>query len=262
MYTPPFLNVVTMEKLYHINVAKEELEGSKYCITCGDPGRVPHISKLLTDPKELSFNREYNVHLGYINDHPVTVSSMGIGCPSNAIGMEEFGQLGVDTFIRVGTSGIISDNVNIGDIVSATGAIRDEGTSYQYIDGAYPAVASVDVVLALRLAATNLNLLSKFHEGIIHSKDAFYSEMPDMVPRLDMKSRWKMWKRGGALVTEMEASTMFILAQIRGWRVGGIMAAIGDTDAGELIVDHKKGQKEAIEVGLEAIKILTGNRTL
>jgi uridine phosphorylase len=253
------LNVVHMEKLYHINVAKEELEGSKYCLTCGDPGRVSHISKLLKNPKELTFNREYQVHLGYLNDHPITVSSMGIGCPSNAIGMEEFGQLGVDTFIRVGTSGIISDNVKIGDIVSATGAIRDEGTSYQYIDRAFPAVASVDVVLALRQAAKNLNVFSKFHEGIIHSKDAFYSEMPEMVPRHDMKSRWKMWKRGGALVTEMEASAMFVLAQIRGWRVGGIMAAIGDTDAGEPIVDHKKGQKEAIEVAIEAIRILTEN---
>ncbi|MHA2291139.1 MAG: nucleoside phosphorylase [Candidatus Hodarchaeales archaeon] len=248
-----------MEKLYHINVAKEDLEGSKYCLTCGDPGRVPHISKFLENSREITFNREFKVHLGYINNHPITVSSMGIGCPSNAIGMEEFGQLGVDTFIRVGTSGIISDNVKIGDIVSATGAIRDEGTSYQYIDGAFPAIASVDVVLALRQAAKKLNLFLKFHEGIIHSKDAFYSEMPEMVPRFDMKKRWKMWKKGGALVTEMEASTMFVLAQIRGWRVGGIMAAIGDTDAGELIVDHKKGQKEAIKVGVEAIRILTEN---
>lgn len=244
-----------LEKKYHINVSVNEIEGSKYCVICGDPGRVPRISSLLKDAKEISFNREYRIHLGYLNV-PVLVSSMGIGCPSTAIGIEEFGQLGVSTFIRVGTSGIISRKVKLGDIVSATGAIRDEGTSHQYIDPAFPAVANVDVVLAIREAATNLDLLSIFHEGIIHSKDSFYSEIPSMVPIPTMKDRWKMWRDAGALVTEMESATLFIISQIRNWRSGGIMAAIGGTDGEKQIIDHTVGQKEAINVAIEAIKIL------
>ncbi len=245
-----------LEKKYHINVSMNEIEGSKYCLICGDPGRVPRISSLLNSAKEISFNREYRIHLGYLNDNPILVSSMGIGCPSTAIGIEEFGQLGVNTFIRVGTSGIISKKVKLGDIVSATGAIRDEGTSHQYIDPAFPAVANVDVVLAIRQAATNLDLMSKFHEGIIHSKDSFYSETPSMVPLPTMKDRWKMWRDAGALVTEMESATLFVISQIRKWRSGGIMAAIGGTDGEEQIIDHMVGQKEAINVAIEAIKIL------
>jgi uridine phosphorylase len=245
-----------MTKKYHINVTKEDIESSEYCLICGDPGRVTKISSLLHDSREISFNREYKIHLGYIDDQPVVVSSMGIGCPSTAIGVEEFGQLGVNTIIRVGTSGIISKKINLGDIVSATGAIRDEGTSKQYIDYEFPAIANVDVVLALRLAAKNLDLFSIFHEGIIHSKDAFYSETPELIPNPLIKNRWKSWRAAGALVTEMESSTLFIISQIRGYRAGGIMAAIGETESEELIIDHKKGQKEAIMVAVEATRLL------
>ncbi len=237
-------------------MSQKDIENSKFCLTCGDPARVLKISSLLQDYKEISFNREYRIHVGYLKDEPIIVSSMGIGCPSTAIGIEEFGQLGVKTFIRVGTSGIISRKVKIGDIVSATGAIRDEGTSTQYIDCAFPAVANIDVVLALRQAVHNLDLFNRYHEGIIHSKDAFYSEIPSMIPDSSLRSRWEMWEKAGALVTEMECSTIFVVCQIRKLRAGGIMAAIGNINEGKLIVDHEKGQKEAISVAIEAVKLL------
>jgi uridine phosphorylase len=77
-------------------------------LTCGDPARVLRISSLLDDFTEISFNREYRIHLDYLKDNPKVVSSMAIGCPSTDIGVEEFKQLGVNTFIRVGISGILS----------------------------------------------------------------------------------------------------------------------------------------------------------
>lgn len=247
-----------MSREYHINVSQSDIENSHYCLICGDPARVPKISTNLNDSREISFNREYRVHLGYLNDSPVIVSSMGIGCPSTAIGIEEFGKLGVDTFLRVGTSGILSKRVKIGHIVSAIGAIRDEGTSKEYVPCAFPAVATPDIVIAIREAVKNLNLLSIFHEGIIHSKDAFYTEIPSMIPNQERATnKWKIWISSGALVTEMESSTLFVICQIRGWRAGGVMAAIGDTEDGKLVIDHERGQKEAINVAVEAIRLLT-----
>lgn len=245
-----------MATKYHINVSEKDIENSKYCLICGDPGRVPKISALLKDSNEISFNREYRVHLGYVSNFPIIISSMGIGGPSTAIGVEEFGQLGVNTFIRVGTSGILSEKVKLGDIVSATGAIRDEGTTSQYIDCVFPAVANVDVILALRQAANNLGLSSRFHEGIIHSKDSFYSETPALIPDTSIENRWNSWKRAGALVTEMECSTLFVICQIRNWRSGGVLAAIGDIEKGELIIDPKKGQEEAITIAIEGTRLL------
>ena len=246
-----------MSKQYHINVSAEEIENSKHLIICGDPGRVPNISKLLKESRELSFNREYKIHLGYLNDQPILVSSCGIGAPSTAIGIEEFGILGVHTIIRVGTSGILSSKVKLGDIVSATGAIRDEGTTQEYVPAVFPAVAHPDVIFALRDAANHLKLESIFHEGVVHSKDAFYSEMPEFIPdATTAQNKWKTWIKAGTLITEMECSTLFVLGSIRGWRTGGIMAAIGDTESGDVIIDHTKGQKEAIKVAVEAIKRL------
>ena len=243
-----------MDKQYHINVGSEDIEESQHLIICGDPGRVSRISSLLKDPREISYNREYRIHLGYLNDRPVLVSSCGIGAPSTAIGIEEFGILGVRNIIRVGTSGILSRKVKLGDIVSATGAIRDEGTTHEYVPASFPAVAHPDVVLALRQAAKHFNLEQRFHEGIVHSKDAFYSETPALIPdSVNAKNKWKIWIKAGTLITEMECSTLFVLGAIRGWRTGGIMAAIGDTEGGELIIDHMKGQKEAIKVAVEAM---------
>ncbi|MHA2175560.1 MAG: nucleoside phosphorylase [Candidatus Hodarchaeales archaeon] len=249
-----------MKKQYHINVSSEEIENSKHLIICGDPGRVPRISKHLKNPREISFNREYLIHLGYLGeeDRPVVVSSCGIGSPSTAIGIEEFGLIGVDTIIRVGTSGILSQTVKLGDIVSATGAIRDEGTTQEYLPLNFPAVAHPDVVFALRKAAHTLDLLDRFHEGIVHSKDAFYSETPkEMIPdNTTAENKWKTWIKAGTMVTEMECSALFVIGSIRGWRTGGIMAAIGNTESGEIIVDHNKGQEEAIIVAIEAIRRL------
>jgi len=245
-----------MSKQYHINVSKKDIKNSNFCIICGDPGRVPRISKYLKDSEDLSFNREYRIHLGYIESTPVIVSSMGIGAPSTAIGIEEFGFLGVKTFIRVGTSGILSNKVKLGDIISAIGAIRDEGTSKQYIDYKFPAVANPDVIVALRIAVKRLGFSSIFHEGIVHCKDAFYTETPELIPDSSIHQNWEMWKKAGTLITEMECSVLFTISQIRGWRSGGIMAAIGNTDKGALIIDPKKGQEEAIKTAVEAVKIL------
>ncbi|MHA1978715.1 MAG: nucleoside phosphorylase [Candidatus Hodarchaeales archaeon] len=245
-----------MDKQYHINVSSEDIEESKHLIICGDPGRVPRISSILKDPREISFNREYRINLGYINEHPILVSSCGIGAPSTAIGVEEFGMLGVNNIIRVGTSGILSRKVKLGDIVSATGAIRDEGTSLEYVPSSFPAVAHPDVVFALREAAKHFLLEDRFHEGVVHCKDAFYSETPELIPDFNAENKWKTWIKAGTLITEMESSTLFVLGTIRGWRTGAIMAAIGNTEEGELIIDHMKGQKEAIQVAVEAIKRL------
>ncbi|MFX0125704.1 MAG: nucleoside phosphorylase [Candidatus Hodarchaeota archaeon] len=244
-------------KHYHINLSKEDLEGSRHMFIVGDPARTEAIAKHLKDPQEITFNREYRTFIAYIDESPVIIASMGIGGPSTAIGLEEFGRCGITTIIRVGTSGIINPQVKLGDIVSAIGAIRDEGTTKQYLPLEFPAVAHPDVVLALRQGAFSLNLQDCFHEGIVHSKDAFWIEEPDMIPaKNDTIERWEIWKRGRTLVTEMEVSTLFVLGSIRGWRTGGILAAIGDFETGELILDKKAGHTESIQTAIAGMKLL------
>lgn len=86
----------------------------------------------------------------------MSVCSTGIGGPSAAIAMEELAQLGVTTFLRVGTCGGIRTDVQSGDVVVATGAVRMEGTSREYAPIEYPAVPDFQVTSALVQAAQAL----------------------------------------------------------------------------------------------------------
>lgn len=74
-------------------------------------------------------SREFVTYTGTLDGVKVSVTSTGIGGPSASIAMEELIQCGADTFIRVGTCGGMALDVEGGDIVVATGAIRAEGTS-------------------------------------------------------------------------------------------------------------------------------------
>ena len=100
--------------------------------------------------------------------------STGIGGPSAAIAMEELHNIGADTFVRVGTCGGIELDVESGDVVIASGAIRFEHTSREYAPIEYPAVANYEVVTALVHAVKNMK--KKYHVGVVQCKDAFYGQ--------------------------------------------------------------------------------------
>ena len=104
----------------------------------------------------------------------VSVTSTGIGGPSAAIAVEELVKIGADTFIRVGTCGGMNEAVIPGEIVIASGAIRAEGTSREYLPIEFPAVANFQVLQALNGAAETLKL--PHHVGVVQCKDAFYGQ--------------------------------------------------------------------------------------
>ena len=211
--------------LYHIGCRRGEV--GRYVLLPGDPGRVPMIAGLLEDAKEVAHNREYLTYTGKLSGEKVSVTSTGMGCPSAAIAVEELAMAGADTFIRVGTSGPMQDFIEPADLLIAWGAIRDEFTSQQYIPLEYPAVAHLDVTLALRQAARNRGL--PHHVGITQSKDSYYGQHePDRMPVAgQLQERWLAWVKGGALSSEMEASTIFVVSSILRCRAGGIMLAGG-----------------------------------
>src|SRR5205814_645660 len=83
--------------------------------------------------------------------------------------VEELYSCGADTFVRVGTAGGMQQDVLVGDLVIAEAAVRDEGTSAQYVPLAFPAVADPDLTAAFREGARALGL--RHHVGVVHSKD-------------------------------------------------------------------------------------------
>ena len=195
----------------------------RYVFLPGDPGRCELIASYFDNPQLIAYHREYKTYTGTLLGEKVSVTSTGIGGPSTAIAVEELVMLGADTFLRVGTSGGMQPYLHNGDLAVVTAAIRDEGTTLHYLPPEFPAVAHIDVVSALQQAAEKLN--QRHYLGIVQSKDSFYGQhQPERMPVAErLQARWKAWVAGGTLSSEMEASTLFILASILRVRAGGIM---------------------------------------
>lgn len=204
--------MIKQEKMYHIGLTKEDIKGAKYAILPGDPKRVPKIANNLVHPIKIGENREYTSYLGEIDGNPILVMSTGMGGPSTAIAVEELKQIGIENIIRVGTSGGMQLDVEAGDLVIAQAAIRQEGTSKEYLPIEYPAVADIDLVNALRDAANELGY--KNHTGVVHCKDSFYGQHnPETMPvGYELINKWNAWIKGGALVSEMETAALYTVS--------------------------------------------------
>ena len=248
------------ELQYHINCKCGDV--GRYVLLPGDPARSEKIAAHFDNARHISTNREYVVYTGTLDGVPVSVCSTGIGGPSTAIAVEELVHCGADTFLRVGTCGGIATKVCGGDMVIATGAVRQDGTSLEYAPLRFPAVADFSVVTAL-VAAANLQN-RPYHTGVVQSKDSFYGQhSPDTMPVAgQLTAQWEAWKRLGVLAREMEASTLFTVAAARNVRAGAVFHTVwnqerklaGLDDAGEAIHDTSAVITLAVEALRQLIK--------
>ena len=108
---------------YHLQIRPGDV--GRYVILPGDPKRCEKIARHFEDAKLVADSREFVTYTGTLDGEKVSVTSTGIGGPSASIALEELVLCGADTFIRVGTCGGIDLDVKGGDIVIATGAVRD-----------------------------------------------------------------------------------------------------------------------------------------
>jgi uridine phosphorylase len=244
----------TGEKKYHIGLAKGEV--GDYVLVPGDPGRTPMIAKYLDGAREVAFSREYRTFTGSLGGVPVSTISSGMGGPSVAIAVEELNELGVHTFLRVGTCGAAQPEIKMGDLVIAIGSVRSEGTPNGYVPLEYPAIASLDVVNALVDASQSAG--APHHVGVIRSVDALYADlMPDRMPRPHhLHEELDMWSRAGILSNDMETSTLLVVARIRKLRAGTINLCVDELGAGEIHHLDPSYMDRLLRVAVDAIRIL------
>jgi len=238
---------------YHIGCRQGDL--APYVLLPGDPGRVLKISENWQNKKQIACNREYRSITGYFKGVKISCLSTGIGAPSAAIAIEEAARLNVKTLIRVGSTGAIQKGINPGDLIINTAAVRLDGTSKNYVQTEYPAVANYEVVLALIEACEKLKF--KYHLGITASTDAFYvgegregykgyiqSKHKDILPDL---------QKAKVINLEMETSLIFTLANLYNLRAGAICAVFDNLLTNKWVV---KGEKDIGKVASEAVAIL------
>lgn len=263
---------------FHMSGTKEDLAGNhgigRYIFLCGSDERAKKIASHFDNLIVKEHERQHHFYLGRIQHQGVTIDvasiSTGVGCPSADNIINELYLLGGRRFLRVGTAGSLQPkHIKVGDVVIATGAVRDEDTSACYVTTSYPAIASIDMVNAAQLAVQKLGLNKYVYQGIVHTKSSFYAREMGQSYLKSNKDYMEDLKMAGVLATEMECSHLFIVSSLFSHReaiksnklapkvsVGGILAIVGDDtpisseEAANTAVDR------AINIGFECIKEL------
>ncbi len=238
------------------------IDGTKHAFLPGDPFRVETIARRFdTESRELKYKREYRTFLGRIKGVPVLVTSTGIGGPSTGIAIDELAQLCVKTFLRIGTTGAIQENIDVGDVIITTGSVRLDGTSTHYAPIEYPAVASYEVVHALVQAARKSHVSA--HVGITASSDTFYPGQE----RYDSYSGYVLkrfqgiteeWRKLNVLNYEMESATLLTLCSAMGLKAGCVSGVVVNRTKGEEVTSEglKIGEENAVKIGVKAMEFL------
>lgn len=221
-------------RMYHIAVQKEDV--APYVLLPGDPHRVEQVAQLWDEARFVADNREHITYTGTYKGMPITCTSTGMGCPSTAIAVEELARCGATTLVRMGTCAGISEKVRRGDFVIFDSACRFDGTTRQYVDVEYPAVAHYEVVQAAIQAAREEGI--HYHVGTSRCVDALYPRRPDRNACFGgyYRESWKNFlpelEKANVIAGDMESSAVLVLGRLFGLRSGCVcMCATNLLDA-------------------------------
>lgn len=242
------------DKQYHIACRKGEL--AVYLLVPGDPDRVTKIACFWNSAKEVSCHREFHSVTGKYKGVPISALSSGIGPACMAIIVNEASRIGVQTLIRVGSTGAIQKSIKCGDVIISSAAVRLDYTSNCYILPEYPAVASYEVLLALIEAAECLGI-SNYHVGITATTADFYAgqSRPTRKGCGQMENLLPTLQKAGVLNFEMETATLYALASLYGLRAGSVCAVYANRCKSEF--KPEAGEENAIKIANEAVRILS-----
>jgi len=241
------------DEQYHLAVGPGDMADA--VLLPGDPGRVGTITDLWDDHEVVGDHREYTTATGSYEGTPLSVTSTGIGSPSATIAVEELARLGVDTFVRVGSCGAIQPEMAVGDLVITTGAVRQEGTSHEYVRGDYPAAADHEVVSALVAAAERLDY--DYHVGTTMSADSFYAGQGrdgyEGFRAAGSDSLVEDLREANVKNIEMEAAAILTVAELYGLRAGAVCTVYANRVTGEF---ETVGESRAARCGSLAVRLL------
>ncbi len=143
------------------------------------------------------------------------------GAPGAAVTLEELHAMGCEKFIVCGGAGALTKESKVGEIIVPVSAVRDEGTSYHYIE------PSREIECHKGAAETVVSCLRQmgipFKTGKTWTSDAIYRETPDMI---------ELRRNEGCITVEMEAAAFFAVSQYHHIPLAQLLYA-GDDVSGE-----------------------------
>jgi uridine phosphorylase len=243
----------TDDQLPVLSVSPSQL--ATRALVVGDPNRAAQAAQLLDKPQQIGNNREYLTYTGTYHGVELTVASHGIGGAAASVCFAELFQGGVHTIVRAGTCGALLETIDDGQLILATGAVREDGTSPSLVPLSYPAIADRQVLHALEESAAAYG----YHQlpaGVVLTQSYLY---PGLLP-----TTTELWMKAGAVCVEMELATLLVMAGIRNLRAGGIFTSDGnlarrqDADLDPQSYDpHRKvvarGIQDMLTVALDAL---------
>ncbi|HML69442.1 MAG TPA: nucleoside phosphorylase [Clostridia bacterium] len=248
-------NEPTMEgnAQYHIRCKQGDIE--KYCLLPGDPERVPMIAQEWDESRMIANYREHRTYSGKIGGVGITSCSTGAGGGSLSSALEELIRLGGDTMIRVGTCGALQPEINCGDVIIHSGAVRQDGTSNLYVDQAYPAFADYMVTTALVEAAERLEL--PYHMGVSCSTGSWYCGQGrpgyNGYSQSFIDTKIDDLTKAGVMNFEMETAALFTICGLYRLRAGSVCTAVANRNKDKF---QYGGIERSIAVANLAVQIL------
>lgn len=218
---------------------------AKTVLMPGDPLRAKFIAETyLNDAKLVNTVRNVFAYTGTYQGKRVSVMASGMGMPSMGIySWELYKEFGVETIIRVGTTGAYQKEIKLFDILIAQGASTDSNWSSQFpIKGAtFSALGSYELIEKAVRDCQAKKL--PFRVGNVLSSDVFYDADPN---------KWKAWADLGVLGVEMEAYALYSNAARLGKKALAIMTVSDSFHYHEILTpeQREKGLKQMLEVAL------------
>jgi purine-nucleoside phosphorylase len=188
----------------HIGAAAGDI--APHVLMPGDPLRARWIAEtFLEDPRCYNELRGMYGYTGSYRGRRVSVQGSGMGLPSLSIYVTElFTEYDVQTVVRVGSCGALSPDLELRDLVIASGACTDSSMNRIRFEGLdYAPVADFELLRTAYDVAVARQLDVAVKVGLLHSTDSFYASRPELTARM---------AEYGVLAVEMEASALYTLA--------------------------------------------------
>jgi uridine phosphorylase len=245
------------ERQYHIGLGPGDL--AEYILLPGDPDRTSRIATRFDSIELEHHHREFATVTGTFRGQRISVVSTGIGTDNVEIVVAEI--LAITerpTFIRVGSCGALQPEMNLGDLVITTGAVRLESTTSFFVHDGYPAVADYEAITALIEAAERLG--HRYHVGVTATAPGFFGAQGRPTPQLPIRypDLAEDMARQRVMNFEMEASALLVLASLARCRAGVVCAVYANRTTGAFVEGAVKDAAEAacVDTGLEGLLVL------
>jgi uridine phosphorylase len=134
------------------------------------------------------------------------------GAPNAVMVLEELVAFGVRKALYLGYCGSLQEEIKVGDVIIPDEALREEGTSYHYLDRSERSLP--DPALQGELFRWLEKAGPSVHKGKVWTTDAPYRETPQKA---------RKYAAQGILGVEMEMSAVFALGRARGITVGSVL---------------------------------------